>query len=608
MNLARVQQFLSRLSIKHRDLNVSVPFHFNVNQQKAHRIVSEHYERDKWIRTITLKARRVGMSSYWDSILFCHCLARAQAHGEIVAHLKEISDKGLFRVPRDLALELNARIGSEICDVRAKEIRFQHTSGESRLDIATAGSVGGGRGLTLTALHLSEAALYPGQDSFLSILPAVSKAPDTIIALESTAQGRVGIGQAFYEHWIAAGRRGRQWNGYVQIFLSWLDDPACFIDHPAEDAPATDLERELMASPFNASRKQIAWMRRVLESECQGSEAKFLQEYPHTPEVAFVATGDPAFHPSEIKYAYATRRDELSPPDAKPELTLRYYRRGSLSSEGSNRIRFVDSAQGRWHVYEQPKRGHYYYLGVDCARGLEHETGRATGDFTAVIILNGTTGNVAAKFSEWVDPDMIAHETNKAARYYNLGMVIIELTGNLGLWAQKTLREDYRYPNLYVWKGKDDRTDGKGSRNSAGWETTARTRDLLFATYRGTLRDGMRNLPGGFAPVDAELIEQMDRATLSTGLRWEVEKGHDDVLMAAMLACIARAQYPPPTFATQAHNVLETPEQRKESALESLRAQPDLHKALRRDLAFVFRKERRITRALGMANADKVTF
>lgn len=595
MNLERTQHFLSRLSIKHRDRNVSVPFVFNPNQVKAHNIVKQHYANDGHIRTITLKARRVGMSSYWDSILFCHCLARPQAHAEIVAHLKEVSDKGLFRVPRALATELNEKVGSEVCDVRAKEIRFQHTSGESRLDIATAGSVGGGRGLTLTALHLSEAALYPGQDSFLSILPAVSKAPDTIIALESTAQGRVGIGQAFYEHWMSAGKRGRQWNGYVQIFLSWLDDPACYIDKPARDAPATDLERELM-NGFGATRNQIEWMRRVLEGECQGSEAKFAQEYPWSPEVAFVSTGDPAFHPTEIKYAYSTKREELS--EKGDDRSARFYRRGSFTSEGSNRIRFVDDPLGKWHIYELPQSRHWYYVGVDCARGMEAETGRATGDFTAAVILNGTTGRVAAKFSEWVDPDFIAYDTNKAGRFYNNAMVNVELTGNLGLWTQRALREDYRYPRLYVWKGKDDKLAGKSKGHNLGWETNARTRDLLFATFRGKLRDGMKDIPGGLEPIDSELIQQMDMATMSTGMRWEVEKGHDDVLMAAMLAVIACAQYPPPNVMAQPHNVLETPEQMRAGTLASLNAQPELMRALRGDLAFVFRRERKVSRSM----------
>ena len=580
MNLDRARILLSKLSIKHRDLNVSVPYIFNPNQIIAHNMVKAHYEKHKNVRAIILKARRVGMSSYWDSILFTHALARPQAHANIVAHLKDVSEKGLFRVPRDLASELNEKVqGAQACEIYARQIKFHHADGDSLLDIATAGSqLEVGEDLPLLLSIFPEAALYPGQDSFLSILPAVSKADDTIIAIESTAQGRVGIGQTFFDHWQSAKKVGRQWNGYLPIFLSWLDDPACWSDSPAEDAPATDLERELMGN-YGATREQIAWMRFVLEGECAGSEAKFSQEYPWTDNVAFTSTGDPAFSPTEIKYAYSTRREQP-------------LERGTFFRD-SGQVKFVKDPRGKWLIYEHPKPKCHYYLGVDCARGMEAETGRATGDFTAVGIVNGSTGNAAAKFSEWVDPDIIADEVDKAGRYFNKGMVNIELTGNLGLWAQKRMRDHYMYPNLYVWRGKDDKKTDRASSHSLGWETTPRTRDLLFSSMRGKLRDGMKNLPGGFAPIDPELIEQMDVATMSPGQRWEVEKGHDDVIVSFMLAIIAWVQYPPPIVFPDIYNVYESKQDRQSHAAQALKAAPDLQNALKRDLKFVFRKERK---------------
>src|SRR5271157_5986224 len=584
MNLDRARLLLSKLSIKHRDLNVSVPFILNNNQLICHNAVRKFYAQHGNVRAICLKARRVGMSSYFDSVLFCHSLARPQAHAEIVAHLKDVSTKGLFRVPRDLASELNSKIGGDPCEIFAQQIKFHHQDGDSLLDIATAGSVGGGRGLTLTALHLSEAALYPGQDSFLSILPAVSKAPDTIIAIESTAQGRTGIGQTFFDHWTSAKKVGRQWNGYLPIFLSWLDDPACWSDSPAKDAPATDLERELMGKPYFATREQIAWMRFVLEGECAASEAKFSQEYPWTPEVAFTSTGDPAFAPAEIKYAYKTRKE-------KPLIKGTFFR-------DSGTVKLREDKAGKWFIYERAIPKCHYYCGVDCARGMEFETGRATGDFSAIGIINGTTGDASAKFSEWVDPDMIANEVDMAGRYYNKAKVNVELTGNLGWMAQKRLRDDFMYPNFYIWKGKDDKQVGKQMSHALGWETQGRSRDILYQALRGKLRDGMKNIPGGFAPIDPELIEQMDVATLSTGGRWEVEKGHDDVLVCFMLAVVACVQYPPPMVWPSSHNVYETPKEKTDSVASALKASPDLVHALQRDLRFVFRKEKQQIKAV----------
>ena len=597
MNLDRAQLLLSQLSIKHRDLNTSVPFVFNPNQAKAHDIVKRFYAKHGNVRAIVLKARRVGMSSYWDSILWCHCLTRPQAYAKILAHQKDISKSGLFRVPRDLAVELNIKAKNQICEVFTQQIKFHHSSGESILDIGTAGSTGVGAGLTLTGLHLSEAARYGGHDSFLSILPAVSKAPDTMIVLESTAQGRVGVGKIFFEHWLSADpKQGRKWNGYQQVFLSWLDDPAC-VANPAlaDDAPATDLERTLMAKPFNASRAQIAWMRPVLEGECQGSELKFLQEYPHEPMVAFTSTGDPAFTDSELKYAYSTRIEEGDKGGPV---------RGSFIRSG-NRPLFMESGDGPWRIYEKPQKGCWYYIGGDCARGVDSDTDtgtvRATGDFSAFGVINGTTGAIAAKYSEWVDPTIIADQADLVGRYYNTAMVNIELTGNLGLWAQKLLRDTYMYPNLYWWKGKDDKAvKPNQNQHVHGWETTSRTRDLLFATFRGALRDGMKKIPGGLVPRDPELIEQMDECTMSAGMRWEVEKGHDDVLMAFMLAVVAKAQWPPPNIMSYQHNVYETKGDQIAGALEGAKVRPqeDLRRALRKDWNMVFRPQRTHSRSM----------
>jgi hypothetical protein len=520
------------------------------------------------------------MSSYIDGLAAMHCLARPQAHAMVVAHLKDVADKGLFRVPRDLCVSLNDHIPGA-ADVRTRSIVFPHSLGASNLDIATAGSVGAGRGLTLSFLHLSEAASYPGDKSFVSILPSVSKAPDTVIALESTAQGRTGIGETFYEYWNSANSTGPKWNGFTPIFLSWLDDAAAVRPaHEAEDAPASDFEKELMGKPFNATLGQIAWMRMVLEGECRGSELMFDQEYPISAERAFVATGDPAFTAAEIRYAMSTKKTPIG--------------RGSFEKEGTG-AKFIKNVRGKTYLYEERKEKCTYYVGVDCARGIEQDTGRATGDFAAYVVLNGTTGDVAARFCDWVNPIEMAADVNLAGRYFNNAMMNIELTGNLGLWCQQVLRDQYQYPNWYIWKGKDDKIWGKSKSHAMGFETQGRSRDLLLATFRGKLHDGMKNIPGGLALCDEELCRQMDLMTMATGMRWEIEHGHDDVFMACCFAVIACAQYPPTNIISFKGNTLDK-DKAGHPAINALRPQQDLEHALYRDRMMILRPDKKSCR------------
>jgi len=566
MNLDKARSLLAKLPVKHRDRNVSVPFILNPNQVKAFDLVKKQYSESKWIRAIVLKSRRVGMSSFFDGLLTIHGVARPQAHARIVAHLKQTSETGLFRVPRDLGLGLNQH--AECCDVRARSIIFYHQAGDSLLDLATAGTGAGGRGETLTALHLSEAASFPGDDSFLSLLPAVSKGPDTIIAIESTAYGRTGIGQSFYEFWNSACAGN---NGYIPIFLSWLDDPACRRSaDEAEDAPASDLERELMKKPFGASREQIAWMRLTMASECKNEEPKWLQEYPHTPEVAFIATGDPAFPREEIAYAVSTKKPPLM--------------RGRMKRKGSDKTKwFEKSSRGELYIWEYPKSKCWYYIGGDAAAGYE------TGDFSALVGWNGTTGRQAFRWAAHAHPEDMADLADMLGRWYNNAMVNIELTGNLGRWAQKKLRDEYFYPNLYVWKGKDDKRSGKDHGKSHGWETTSYSKGLMFDAFRECLRAGLKGHVGGIEIYDEELVRQMDIATFTEGLRWEVSKGHDDILLASMLAIVTRAQYPPPNILSFIGNVMDTKEEKHASAVAALKAKPDIQEALRNDLRYIFR-------------------
>ena len=369
----------------------------------------------------------------------------------------------------------------------------------------------------------SECAMYESGDSFVSMLSAVSKGPDTMIFLESTANGREGPGEDFADYWDGAVRGD---NDFVPIFLSWLDDPACVADpEEAEDAPADDLEKELMEH-FGASLAQIAWMRRTKSTECRNLEQLFLQEYPHTPDVAFQVSGDPAFPRDELAYAESTVKDAVA--------TGTLYRAGL-------RWEFKSDARGHLALWEYPNPRHKYYIGADAALGGEE------GDFAAYCIYNGTTGNVAARFAERIHPEQLADQLDMAGRWYHNAMVNIELTGNLGRWAQKLLRDSYMYPNVYRWKGKDDRMRGHHKSIALGFETTQATRRLLFDSFRYALRLGLNGEPGGLSINDRVLMSQMSSATIKDW-SWDVRHGHDDVLMASMIAVLTCSQYPPPRF------------------------------------------------------------
>lgn len=561
--LDRSRLLLSHLPIKHIATHRMSPFHFNPNQEIRWRMIRKQWETDKKIRVIDLKSRRVGVSAQTDALLWAFCLAFSNMNAKIVAHLAGSSEE-LFRVPSDLS---RAMPGFAVEDVQQKRLRFPHQGGDSGITMATAGTPSAGRGGTLSALHLSEAAFYPSDESFTAMISSVSKGEGSIIVIESTANGREGPGEAFAEYWenAVAGR-----NGYVPIFLGWLNDPQCRRpEEEAEDAPKDDLEKELMLPPFNATREQIAWMRRTKADDCRDQEVKWLTDYPHCPEVAFQVSGFPAFPREELAYAESTVRE----PEARGKFK-RGVNGGAVFERDDNGPVFV------WKFPYSPEKksdGLHYFVGGDAALGTEE------GDFAAYVCICGETGELACRFSERIAPEVLSEQLDLCGRFYNTAMVNIELTGNLGRWALVKLRDIYRYPKIYQWKGRDDRKRGKSRSIALGFEMNQATRRLIVDAARSGIRMGLKKEPGALVINDRALMSQLSLMTIKEW-RWEVVRGHDDIAVAWMIAVLTREQYPPPRMRFAPKNTMDSNNPRESLASLNIQPKDELPGLLRREL------------------------
>jgi hypothetical protein len=567
--LDRSEVLLSRLPVQKLNSSAMVNFRFNPNQQRRFQMIREQWKREGKMRVLDLKSRRVGVSAQTDGFLWCYGLAFPNVNIKIVAHLTPSAEE-LFRIPSNLSRAFPA-FAKE--DIQTKRIFFPHPQGNSQITLATAGTPAAGRGGTLSALHLSEAAYYPSDESFTSMITSVSKGPGSIVVIESTANGREGPGEAFFDYWndAVAGR-----NGYIPVFLSWLGDPTCFRSaEEAEDAPRDDLEKELMNGPFNATREQIAWMRRTKADDCRDIEAKWLTDFPHCPEVAFQISGSPAFAREELAYAEGTIRKELY--------------RGKFVRTGATTFRFIKDDNGPWHIWKQPyddkgrADGLKYYIGADAALGTDE------GDFAAAVCICGQTGEVSARFTERVPPELFADQLDMAGRWFNTAMLNPELTGNLGRWTLIKLRDVFRYPNIYSWKGRDDRKRGRPKGAALGFEMNQATRRLIIDATRNGLRMGIRKEPGALIVNDRMLMSQIGLCTLKEW-RWEVLRGHDDAAVALFIACLTREQYPPQRMSFAPKNLMEqTPEQQL-NGLPFRRENDELQDRFRSEMKSVMRQ------------------
>ena len=145
-----------------------------------------------------------------------------------------------------------------------------------------------------------------------SLLQTIPNEPNTNVFIESTANG---VGGWFYDFWKAA-ERGE--NEYIPLFFAWFDEPTYTKPFDTEEEKRQFIEEvnmvtydkegneihteeyELMKE-FNLTYEQLNWRRFAIANYCFGDIDMFHQEYPSTPEEAFIASGRPKFNIGALK-------------------------------------------------------------------------------------------------------------------------------------------------------------------------------------------------------------------------------------------------------------------------------------------------------------------
>lgn len=572
LDLDRATTLLKCLPIIDRESGQLYPFELRYNQWLLKEKLKAHQKKiGGKIRGVSVKARRVGVSSAIEGFGTCHIAASANARAKIVACLSDTS-KELFDVPTNLIKAWPFHLPEPL----ATKIVYPHLAGDSIMTIMTAQTAIAGRGGRCTFLHLSEAAFFPvGGGAFTSLFNSVPDDPDTAIFVESTAFGKVGIGEAFYEFWQAADRGDTE---FCAIFLTWLDDPHCrrapgdlhFNDCNEDEKDIISLvscsKRCERCTKCYKALSCIAWRRWAIPNLCQGKVDKFRQEYPITADEAFYASTSQAFEREELRYARECINQAPIPLTGRLTQELDGY-----GNPVKNKATFVADPRSPLTIWAPPEAGYDYYLGADCARGISNTDDariREGKDYAAISLYCGQTGEQCLRYSAKIGPEPLAALIFVISVYYNNAMVAIELTGNLGLWAQSVLRDRYKYRNFYRWKGRDDRMPGGYSiSKSIGYEMNMRTRSQILEVYRGGLQSHR------LIPRDPLLLQQMEASEMLAG-KWEVpEKIHDDILVSNMVAWICREQWHRGLSITSPKLLLGEETSLKQDELESAKAE-----------------------------------
>lgn len=520
MNILNAREYIERFLMIRTKEGELVPLRLNEPQERMYKAIKEQADAGKPVRAIVLKARQMGFSTLTEAILFAVAATRFHCENLIVAH-KDDATANLFRMSQRYYENLPEQVRPMRKASNAREIVFDRPPNYkgrrpglgSSIRCATAGGSGVGRSYTLQCLHLSEFAFWPGdkRETLAGLSQAVPDLPGTIIIIESTANGY----DEFKDLWdaaVEAQRRGE--DGYLPLFFAWFEMRE-YRRTPPPGFRRTPEEEEL-AETFHLDDEQLAWRRWCIANNCGGDLELFHQEYPCTPDEAFISTGRCAFD----KAALVLRREKVR--DLPWETGV--FRTEKDAAGRITHWKWIPDRRGPIRILKQPEPGVPYVLGGDTAgTGSDYFTGQ---------LLDNRTGEQVAVLHHQFGERMYAEQMYCLGMYYNTALIGVET--NYSTYPEMKL-EDLGYPNLYV-RERLDNYAGKMVQ-AFGFETTTLTRPVIVDGLKDVARENLE------AINDYETLGEMLTFVYDENWKPQAEEGkHDDLVMALAIAHKIRVQ------------------------------------------------------------------
>lgn len=280
-----------------------VPLVFNKAQMYAHQQFEAQKRRLGFVRAVVLKGRQQGMSTYVAARYFHQTLLNRGTTTFILSHEAK-STGALFDMTKRYYDNLPAGMAPGLDTANKNQLKFTGT--DSEYTVGTAGSEDVGRSMTLKHLHMSEVAFYAKTDELeTGLMNAVADMPGTEIVQESTANG---MGNMFHE---SAMKAQAGLGLYQLVFIPWYWQEEYRLTPPEGFAP-DEKEAELMAV-YKLDLQQIYWRRMKVQST-KGGLWTFQQEYPCTPDEAFLMSGERFFKKEDVIVARQTKPSHHQAP------------------------------------------------------------------------------------------------------------------------------------------------------------------------------------------------------------------------------------------------------------------------------------------------------
>lgn len=501
-----------------------VPLKLNRPQERLYNTVKELREQGMPVRIVVLKARQMGFSTVIAGMLFWAVATARNVMALVVAHVEDATNN-LFAMTKRYYDHLPDPVKPVRRASNAREVVFAAPTKappdvkglDSTIRIATAGGHGVGRSFTLKLAHLSEFAFWPGDkaDTLNGIMQAVPDEEGTMVFVESTANGF----DQFKDLWdeaVEAWNRGER-DGWCPFFAAWHE----MEEYRRKVPPGfrRTEEEEALAETYGLDDEQLAWRRWCIKVNCGGDVKKFRQEYPSSPDEAFVSSGSCYFDQEAIVLWREHCKDACI---ARGRFVYDY------DGNAVSNIRWEDDEQGEIRIYQWPGERVPYVIGGDTAG----DSGGAWSDFFVGQVLDNMTGRQVAVLHGKMDEDEYARLMYCMGIWYNKALIAPET--NFSTHPTKELAR-LRYPRMYVREVMD--TNAGKHKRAFGFQTTPVSRPVIVAELKEVARDALEGI------VDSETLgEMLSFAKNDKGKPEALPGKHDDLVMALAIAYHARSQ------------------------------------------------------------------
>lgn len=558
-----------------------VDLRFNKEQRLLNQMLKDQYQRVHRVRAIVLKARQVGISTYTAARFFRKLNLFPSQRAVVIADELDRAEElfGMYdRYASFLPEELKPMVRYAS---KKKELYFDNpdSKGRSRkpglqssITVETAGDTAVGKGATIQMAHMSEFATWPNAlEVYISLRQAVPDYESEII-VESTAYG---AGNLFHQMWKEAeeGRgvtEGK--NGYLAVFFPWwthenytlrlIRSEKTQLAQNLSPAEQAYLDEGIFWRDewHKLTLEQIAWRRWAIAEKTLGDERQFRQEYPATPDEAFLLSGAAFF--DEEALALAEKKSKLTPPK----------RRGFLIRPSLGGIAFQRNELGYLKVWDMPRNKDAlnniepgnYVIGADTATGKrvqsnvasadDPEGNRERPDFSVADVIDTTTKMQVAQLRGRMPPEVFADQLHLLGHFYSTelpnglrrpALLAVERNHSSGETVIDLLTKGVPgkfgpYPNMYGARYIGRRSGTQKRTPYIGWVTSPESRQRMLDNLAAMLRDYDPDNPlTWFIRNEGTISEMQTFVRLGMDGKPEAQEGtHDDQVISLAIACM----------------------------------------------------------------------